>query len=118
MKPLYVILFLFIGLWSYAQDSIRVEGIDYHVIERYSNGLPKLIGNTIEECSGEGRVLSGNVYRLSKKGGVSSTIEYYYGKKTNRRFIRLKKGLWIEENGFVQYFMGIPYHRFKLRPCF
>jgi len=117
-KTLPTILFISIAVIGQSQSDTLIETIKYEIIDRYSNGKVKHVGQFAEDCQGNKHKRHGNFLTYDKNGVEIKKELYFYDKKHNRKILGLKHGWWGFYGRQTKYFIGVKKIAVITDPCF
>lgn len=106
-KILTLLIFLSIATTGRAQSDTTIEKEKYEIIDRYSNGKVKHVGQFAEDCQGNKHKKHGIFLTFSESGKQTKKEVYFYDNKHNRKILGLKHGWWGFYGRETKYFLGI-----------
>ena len=117
-KILTTIIFLSITVIGQSQSDTLIDSIKYEIIDRYSNGKVKYVGQFADDCLANKHKRHGYFLTYNKNGVQVNKALYFYDKKHDRKILGLKHGWWGFYGRQTKYFLGAKKIVVITDPCF
>ena len=103
---------------SYSQNDTLIAGAHYEIVNRFSNGKVKQVGQFATNCIGDPHCKHGTFIIYNSKGHVVKRKIYFFNRRRNKKLFGRKQGWWGFYGPNDKYFLGRKTKRIIIDPCF